>query len=104
MTQAEQAKRREAIYKARVEGASISALCRRFDVCTTTIVKACRERGLRVPYTVSVRSDAKRHPFAVLAALKAPDKVSDAQVARDCGLSRERVRQIKEHARRTGLL
>lgn len=100
MTHVEQAERRKAIAEARAKGVSLADLARQFGVCCATIRYACRENAVELE---DLRR-RKKHPFEVLAKLKAPDYASDAQVGRECGLSRERVGRIKERARKLGLL
>lgn len=103
MTRAEQCERRKAIAKA-AEGATMPELCKRFHVGLHTVYDACREHGTtprRSPYPVRERV-YKVDPLEVLAKLKAG--WSGAQVGRECGLTRERVRQIKQRARKLGLL
>lgn len=104
MTHAERAERRKATAAAAKRGLALFRLCGRFKVGPYTIYAACAEHGVRVPSNVDMSSLAKRHPFEVLAKLKAPGNLSGAQVARECGLSYERVRQIKGRARKLGLL
>lgn len=105
MTHAERLERRKAIADAASAGATYPELCQRFGVEYTTVYYVCKAYGVS-----PTKSDDSRHrrfecdPFKVLAKLLAPDEPVDAQVAQECGLSRERVRQIKERARAFGLL
>lgn len=99
-------KRNAKIAAAASAGATMSQLRKRFHVGHHAVSDACREHDVtlvRSPYRPQERL-FEVDPLEVLAGLKAPGKVTDAQVGRDCGLSRERVRQIKQRARKLGLL
>ena len=104
MTHAERFERRKAIAEAATRGSGLSELCCKFSVSSHTVYTACREYAAMIPVDVDVSVLGKRHPFEVLAKLKGPDNPTCAQVARDCGLTGSRVRQIKAHARELRLL
>lgn len=69
----------------------------RHGVSYATVCSACLEAGL------TVKRQGGLHPYVVLAKLRVPG-AHDAQVARECGITRQRVRQLKERAKELGLL
>lgn len=98
-----QYERRVEIAKAVAEGVMLIEVSQRFKVSLSTIRNACRQFGTRIPSNIDLTARAKRHPFDVLAKLRIPHKL-DSEVAMECGLTRERVNQIKKRAREAGLL
>lgn len=104
MTHAERRERREQIAAAVAAGEDLPAITKRFGVCQHTLRWACLEAGVRYPLRVSWKRNAKRHPFDVLAEIKAGKGDADGVIAKRCGLTRGRVQQLRAHARRVGLL
>lgn len=100
MTHAELEQERKQVAVAVANGETIIAAAARFKTSTCRVRMACHEFG--ITWTRSYKGAAD--PFAVLAKLKDAAFPTDAAVALACGLSRERVRQIKERAREFGLL
>jgi hypothetical protein len=104
MTLAEQALRRAQIATAAESGVGMLELQRTFEASNTFIYGVCDSFGIRVSSDgdVSKQGCPKRHPFEVLAKLK--NGLPDAEVAKQCSLSRQRVHQIKAKARKLKLL
>lgn len=91
--------RRKEIAKAVLGGNPLHHVARQFDVSTVTVRKACVENGITPP---AVRGRPSRSDqFVVLKMLM--DGMPQADVARQLGVSRQRISEVAGHAARVGI-
>ena len=84
------------------EGASISAAAKHFDVGPDRVREACHQHGITWKREYHGVEHHHVDPFRVLAALRTDSSL--AAVSKTVGLTRERVRQIKDRAVKFGVL
>jgi hypothetical protein len=92
LTHADRRERRERILAEIVAGKGISYLCKKYGLSVATISEVARANGHYFEYT----PPSHVHPFIVLRKLLGGQNA--ASIAREHGVSRERIRQIKNEA------